>query len=209
MKRNSFAIAICLLLSITGFAQGGTCYLEFYGNGILHRGVLKVDAQGRGQCRIAYQSNQGVVVVDQQVHPMPVQQQQSYYYPTQPNANQGVIFACTSPVFANSGQYAQGYAPDNFYLFPNGQMVNCDANGGRCPVNYRPINSEQELQILLQSLGGGITPAYPTGNGNYPTPAPPHQTGPSNGGTQTVPPTATPKRKGPNYNKSQGGGLGN
>ncbi len=216
MKRQVFFAAICLLLSHTGFTQGSTLYLEFYGNGMLHRGVLMVDAQGRGQCRIAFQSQQGIVTVDQQVQQMAAQQS-GYYYPSQPQ-QQDIVFACASPTLANIGQYAQGYAPDNFYLLANGQMVNCDANGGRCPVNYRPIQSQQELQAILQSLGGNATPSYPstpscpTGGRTYPQPqqpAPPNYPTPSTTPQPVpTPPTSSTKPKGPKY-PTKPGGLGN
>lgn len=199
MKLKTFFTATCLLFSFPGFSQGGAIYLEFYGNGMLHRGVLMIDAQGRGQCRIAYQSQQGIVMVDQQVQQMAVPTQPGYYYPSQPQ-QQNTVFACASPTLASTGQYAPDYAPDNFYLQANGQMVNCDAKGGRCPVNYRPIQSQQELQTILQSLGGNAAPPYPTGPGAYPTPTP----------TQPAPtePSNTPKPKGPKYPTKSGGGFG-
>lgn len=209
MKRQIFFFAICVLFGFPGFAQGGAIYLEFYGNGVMHRGVLMVDGQGRGQCRIAFQSQQGILTVDQLVQQRAVSPQPGYYYPSQPQP-QDIVFACASPTLANTGQYAQSYAPDNFYLFANGQMVNCDANGGRCPVNYRPIQSQQELQAILQSLGGNNFPSYPTGGRTYPQqPAPP--TYPTPGTTaQPIPspPTSATKPKGPKY-PTKSGGLGN
>ncbi len=206
MKLKSFFFAICLLFSGITFAQGGACYIEFYGNSIMHRGVIIMDAQGRGQCRIAMQTSQGVATIDQQVQQIAMQQPQqpSYYHPSQSTQNQGFILACSAPTLTGTGQYAQGYSPDNFYFFPNGQVVNCDASGGRCAVNFRPIQSQQELQQILQSLGGGSsTPSYPTGGGTYPT-------SPQTPSNQPIAPSQPTKPgSGPKYPTKPGGGMGN
>lgn len=196
MKKNLIWTIALLLCGMAATAQTAL-YIEFVGDGIPHRGVIQLDAQGRGWCRIAFGSNGTNVLVDQQVQMQPLQGTPAYA-PSfwgggqQQQQSQGFVMACANPVYPG-GQPAAGYNADNFFVMQvNGgvQMINRDASGRSCAVNFRPIQTQQELQSLLQSLEGRCVQQTTTT--------------PSSG----TPTGTTQQRPGPKYPPAGGSGKG-